>query len=389
MSGSTVTITAVAVGSAKVTVTASDGKLSATQTISVTVNPKGTSLAPVGEIGAQTVTIGEDGKSLDLDNYFSDGEAGGAVTYTVTSSNGNKATTTVQGGTLRMAAAQAGETTITITAKNEQGATAQQAFNLTVNRAPAPVGTIPAQTLASDGSKTLDVSGYFSDPDGNPLSYTAISSDQGAATVGVSGSTVTVTAVAVGTATITVYASDVDATGTQTFSVTVVRNRAPAANGTIPDQTLTIGKSATTLDVSGFFTDPDSDTLGLLRLIFGGEQGDGERVGFNGDHHRRGGGIGDRDRHRQRRGRLRQPDIHGDRGDESSAGSRRHNRGADDGLARERQEGRRERQFQRRRWRYLDLHRELLRHGQGDDERFRRHGSKPARRRDRLRHPLP
>ena len=197
------------------------------------------------------MTMGESGKSLNLDSYFNN-EGGGDVTYTVHSSDGNKATTTVSGGTLTMAAAQAGTTTITITGKNAQGATASQAFTLTVNRAPAPVGTIPAQTLSTSTNQAVDVSSYFSDPDGDTLSYTVISSNEGAATVEVSGSTVTITAVAAGSATITVYANDVDSTGTQTFSVTVLDNRPPTEQGTISGQTLTLGKSAVSLDVSSF-----------------------------------------------------------------------------------------------------------------------------------------
>ena len=221
---------------------------------------KGSSLAPVGTISGQTVTIGEGAKTLNLDSYFNN-DAGGAVTYTVHSSENSKATTTVTGGTLTMAAAQAGSTTITITAKNAEGATASQAFTLTVNRAPAPAGTIPTQTLTSNATKSVDVSAYFSDADGDTLSYTAISSDEGVAKVSVSGSTVTIASSSLGTAEITVYAHDADATGTQKFSVTVLKNRVPVAEGTISTQTLTLGGSAAALDVSGYFSDPDGDTL--------------------------------------------------------------------------------------------------------------------------------
>ena len=60
------------------------------------------------------------------------------------------------------------------------------------NLAPQPVGTIPAQTLREgSGAIAVNVAGYFRDPDGDPLTYTAVSSDGGVVTAVVSGGTVT------------------------------------------------------------------------------------------------------------------------------------------------------------------------------------------------------
>ena len=49
----------------------------------------------------------------------------------------------------------------------------------------------------------------------------------------------------------------------QTFPLTEdsISNRPPVAVGTIPDQTLTMGGSSTTLDMSSYFNDPDDDIL--------------------------------------------------------------------------------------------------------------------------------
>ncbi len=90
------------------------------------------------------------------------------------------------------------------------------------NNAPTTVRTIPNQTLNLGGTAaTVSLSPYFSEPDGDALSYTAYSSNTAIATVSVSGSTVTITPVAAGTATITVTATDPgNLTATQTFSVT-------------------------------------------------------------------------------------------------------------------------------------------------------------------------
>ena len=49
------------------------------------------------------------------------------------------------------------------------------------NRAPVPAGSIPTQTVAVGETAAVDVSAYFSDPDGDALSYTAETSDAGVA----------------------------------------------------------------------------------------------------------------------------------------------------------------------------------------------------------------
>ena len=82
-------------------------------------------------------------------------------------------------------------------------------------------------------SEAVDVSeNYFSDPDGDELTYTAASSDDAVATVSVSGAEVTVEGVAAGSATITVTATDPGGLSsvTQMFDVAVA-NQAPLPVG--------------------------------------------------------------------------------------------------------------------------------------------------------------
>ena len=105
------------------------------------------------------------------------------------------------------------------------------------------------------------MSSYFSDPDGDTLTYTAASSNTSKATVSVSDSTVTITGVAVGTATVTVTADDGNGgTGTQTISVSV-QPRIPTTVGFIPNQTLIDGSAPLTIDVSPYFSDPNGSAL--------------------------------------------------------------------------------------------------------------------------------
>ena len=130
------------------------------------------------------------------------------------------------------------------------------------NRTPVGVGTIPAQSLEPGESVTVDVSSYFDDPDGDPLTYQASSKDPDLATVAMSGPDLTITAVSGGTATVAVTAADPEGLfAVQSTGVTVASpNQAPVTVGTIPRQNLDEG-AAVTVDVSAFFDDADGDTL--------------------------------------------------------------------------------------------------------------------------------
>ena len=122
------------------------------------------------------------------------------------------------------------------------------------------MGRIPALTVEVGNTESVDPAGYFSDPDGDSLIYTATSSDPGVATVAVSGATVQVTAVAAGNATVTVTASDPGGlSADQTFAVTVP-NRPPVAVGRIPDAETFVGESVE-IALAGYFDDPDGDAL--------------------------------------------------------------------------------------------------------------------------------
>ena len=74
----------------------------------------------------------------------------------------------------------------------------------TPNRAPLPSGSIPAQTVGVAETATLNLAGYFTDPDGDALTYGAASSDVTIASVAVSGSVLTIAGVASGAAAVTV-----------------------------------------------------------------------------------------------------------------------------------------------------------------------------------------
>ena len=183
----------------------------------------------VGTIPGLTLTVG-DTESVDVSSYFNDPD-GDALSYAATSSDTEVATASVSGSTVTVTGVAKGAATVTVTASDAGGLAAQQGFEVTVpNGAPEAVGTIPDLTLSAGDTEGVDVSSYFSDPDGDALSYGAASSDAEVATVSVSGSTVTVTGVAEGTATVTVTASDPEGlTATQDFAVTAEGPRPQAS----------------------------------------------------------------------------------------------------------------------------------------------------------------
>ena len=111
------------------------------------------------------------------------------------------------------------------------------------NKAPVAVGTMPDTTLVEGDVLTGSVAQYFRDPDGDALTYVAVSSNATVVTASMSGVTITVRAVAEGTATVTVTASDPDGeSATQTPRFTVEKaNQAPVVEEEIEDRTLTEG----------------------------------------------------------------------------------------------------------------------------------------------------
>ena len=269
-------ITPKRVGTTSVTIEATDPtRLSATQTFTITVVPTEAPNQPprrVNTIPDQSLMIGGVSPSLELSTYFHDPE-GDMLFYTVESSDPAVATTPRVGSQITIVPHGVGRVTITVTAANSEGPSATQTFNVTVTaeptqaRPPEPVGTIPDQTLIEGESfKTVDVSAYFSDPEGDRLIYTASTDTSSVVKLQVENSLLTITSKIAGTATVTVRATDPDGLyATQPFTVTipetVPRNRAPQVLVQIPAHALTVGNPATLLPVSSYFNDPDGDAL--------------------------------------------------------------------------------------------------------------------------------
>ena len=201
---------------------------------------------------------------VDVAANFSDPD-GDTLTFTVDSDDTGVATVSVEGSVVTIVGVGGGAAIVTVTATDPGGQSVAGAFAATVemaNQAPEVVEAIPNQPLAEGETVAVDVSGNFSDPDGDALTFTAESGDEEVATVAVDGSTVAVTGVGAGTATITVTATDPGELSVSTTFDAIVGsdNQAPDTVGQIPPQSVMVDATVK-LAVSGYFTDPDGDAL--------------------------------------------------------------------------------------------------------------------------------
>ena len=256
--GSIVTVTAVSPGVALVTMIATDPTgLKAQQSFRVVVPNRPP--ATVGTIGDRELMVG-DSATLDVSGYFSEPD-GQDLVYSAAVSDSSRLSAAVEAAAVTIVAVAKGDVVVTVAATDPGGLSAVQSFLVTVpNRPPVAVDSIAARIVEVDRADTVDVAPFFTDPDGDTLSYAAAVSDSAVVAALVSGSTVVVTGLAKGEAQVTVTATDDEGlSAEQRFTVTVP-NRAPVATDTIPARML-FKDEADTLILARHFTDPDGDAL--------------------------------------------------------------------------------------------------------------------------------
>ena len=191
------------------------GGLTASQTFTVTVVPQNNSTpTAVGTIPDQKVIVNRTTpRTVDMSSYFSDDNgAADTLTYSATSSDTTAAAVSISAETLSLTATAAGTATVTVTATDLSDTTATQTFSVTAGDNNAPTGsTIPIQGVSGNQSFSLNLNDYFSDADGDPLTYTASSTYTAVANVSTTGNTLVIPGSStLGTATISVTAADPD-----------------------------------------------------------------------------------------------------------------------------------------------------------------------------------
>ena len=268
---SRLTLRAVALGQAAVTVTASDPHGGhASQSVPVMVR---TNTAPeVAEpLPPQAVLAGGASAPLDLTPYFHDPD-GDPLTYAAVSDNAAVLVAEVadDDGRLTLRGVTVGEAVIVVVASDSFGEHASQFVTVTVriNTVLEALQPIPEQTaVAGAVNDPLDLAPYFLDPDGDPLTYTAASSDGAVvvAEVAEGDDHLTLRGVTAGDAVVIVMASDpFGEHASQFVTVTVRKNAVPQVAQPIPPQTVPIGASGDPLDLASYFHDPDGDPLAYM-----------------------------------------------------------------------------------------------------------------------------
>ena len=162
-------------GTYTVVVTANDGyggKITQTFTIDATNTAPGI----VANTTGQTGSAGDANVSVDASAAFTDPNTGDVLTYSASGLPTGltiNATTGKINGTIANTAT--GSYDVTVTAKDNKGATTAETFTWTVNDVPPkPVGTLTTQTFPdSTTGISIATAGGFSSPIGLPLTYSA------------------------------------------------------------------------------------------------------------------------------------------------------------------------------------------------------------------------
>ena len=212
-----------------------------------------------GSIPAVTVGVGE-AATVDVAGYFTDPD-GDALTFAASSSSTATVSVSVSGSMVTVTGVASGTATVTVTATDPGGLSAQQGFQVVVpNQAPVLVDSLPARTMFVGDTAEVDVAAYFTDADGDALTYATTSSNEATVTVSMAGSVVSLAAIAQGSAVVTVTATDPGGLSAEQASEVTVPNRAPLVRDSIQSRSLDIdqAESWSALDL---FRDPDGDSL--------------------------------------------------------------------------------------------------------------------------------
>lgn len=209
-----------------------------------------------------TIKLDDGEQAVDISSWFTD-EDNDSLSFLTSVADTTIVSAKVEGGRLLLTPAKAGTTRVTLTADDGRGGTVEASLDVTVTANAAPVTSgLADQALQENGSPVVtDLSAFFTDPEGDAISYSAVSADPAVADVDLNGSSLTVTPKGHGSTVVTVTATDArGAANPVNFNVSV--NASPLVN-TGQSNELTVQEQGTpgTFDLSLLFTDPDGDML--------------------------------------------------------------------------------------------------------------------------------
>ena len=252
-------LTGRAPGSTAVTVTAQDGR-GGIASVNVPVTVVARNNDPVIQpLPDQQMTAGDE-TQLDLAVSDPDGDP---LTVVAQSSDENVVSAAIrEDGRLSLRANNPGQATVTIAVEDGRGGTARTQFAVTVvarNNDPV-IQPLPDQQMTAGDETQLDLA--VSDPDGDPLTVVAQSSDENVVSAAIrEDGRLSLRANNPGQATVTIAVEDGrGGTARTQFAVTVVaRNNNPTIQP-IPEQTVVAGE---TIQVQVSASDPDGDPLSV------------------------------------------------------------------------------------------------------------------------------
>ncbi|MEZ5465787.1 MAG: Ig-like domain-containing protein [Lysobacteraceae bacterium] len=256
-----------------------DGGLSLPATVTITVTPVNDAPRTVGSIPDQQASEGDDDYTINFDasTAFMDPE-GAALAYSMSGAPSGvtiNPTTGQVSNVLAFDNDSAGSYPVTVTATEAGVGSAQQPFTLTITN----VNQGPSFTLSSGNDQTsdegyspsFDVSGFFSDPDGDTPVFSTASILPDGITLSAAGVfSGTISQTAAGSYPITVVADDQQgdtANGSFTWTVNAV-NVAPHQVGSIADKNVIInqGFGISQGEMLSAFGDVDGDPLTITSV---------------------------------------------------------------------------------------------------------------------------
>ena len=261
LDGDMLTLSGLEVGATNVTVTATDEDgHSASSTFVTTIEN-------VDPVVANSVADQEMDRReplvLDLSETFLDVDDGAPTITVMIRSGAVLAASDVTDMTLSLTALAVGETAVTLTATDVNGASVSDEFNVTViNIEPVVANAVADQTTTRVDDLSIDVSNTFDDPDqdNSYLSVTVSVADSTYVDASISGSTLMISGLDVGSTMVTLTATDADGGMVENTFTTTIDNIAPVVANSISPINLEVGGQSASQAIAGLFSD-DGDPL--------------------------------------------------------------------------------------------------------------------------------
>ncbi|MBE62379.1 MAG: hypothetical protein CMB89_08470, partial [Flammeovirgaceae bacterium] len=221
----------------------------------------------VNAIEDQLLQAGFESTTVDLTDVFGEDLDGKEnLAFVVSSSDETVLTTSVDGTTLTLTEVGFGMTNISVQASNPTlgGTSVTDVFMVRVNANPITTDIPDTDVDIEFGSTQFDLMDFFSDPNGDTITFSITNSNTGAVDVSISeDSVLTITEVAEGSSTLIIPASD--GFGGSVEDQIIFRvlgpNKAPTLADAFDNLSFFEGFDNETIDLDGAFADEDGDDL--------------------------------------------------------------------------------------------------------------------------------